>query len=59
MFVVLALTFLFLALGDLTQVTALGHAGGRLGLLCAGIAWHVSFAGVAEETWGRKILPLG
>ncbi|MER5809273.1 acetate uptake transporter [Streptomyces sp. NPDC002033] len=59
LFTVLALTFLFLALGDLTQVTALGHAGGWLGLLCAGIAWYVSFAGVAEETWGRKVLPLG
>ncbi|MGW7345431.1 acetate uptake transporter [Streptomyces sp. NPDC054854] len=59
LFTVLALTFLFLALGDLTRVTALGHVGGYLGLLCAGIAWYVSFAGVAEETWGRKVLPLG
>lgn len=59
LFTVLALTFLFLALGDLTQVTALGHAGGWLGLLCAGIAWYVSFAGVAEATWGRKVVPLG
>ncbi|MGW7063387.1 acetate uptake transporter [Streptomyces sp. NPDC054904] len=59
LFTVLALTFLFLALGDLTRVTTLGHVGGFLGLLCAGIAWYVSFAGVAEETWGRKVLPLG
>lgn len=59
LFTVLALTFLFLALGDLTQVTALGHVGGWLGLLCAGIAWYVSFAGVAEATWGRKVVPLG
>ncbi|MFG2619825.1 acetate uptake transporter [Streptomyces sp. NPDC048507] len=59
LFTVLALTFLFLALGDLTQVTGLGRTGGCLGLLCAGIAWYVSFAGVAEETWGRKVLPLG
>ncbi|GGZ85516.1 hypothetical protein GCM10010371_51760 [Streptomyces subrutilus] len=59
LFTVLALTFLFLALGDLAQVTALGRAGGFLGLLCAGIAWYVSFAVVAEETWGRRVLPLG
>ncbi|MEU9028355.1 acetate uptake transporter [Streptomyces sp. NPDC048383] len=59
LFTVLALTFLFLALGDLTRVAALGHLGGFLGLLCAGIAWYVSFAVVAEETWGRKVLPLG
>ncbi|WP_412078464.1 acetate uptake transporter [Streptomyces xanthophaeus] len=59
LFAVLALTFLFLALGDLSQVTALGHVGGWLGLLCAGIAWYISFAVVTEETWGRKVLPLG
>ncbi|MEU9254720.1 acetate uptake transporter [Streptomyces sp. NPDC048270] len=59
LFGVLALTFLFLALGDLSQVTALGHVGGYLGLLCAGIAWYISFAVVTEETWGRKVLPLG
>ncbi|MFD7031910.1 acetate uptake transporter [Streptomyces sp. NPDC059917] len=59
LFVSLALTFLFLALGDLTEVTALGHTGGFLGLLTAGIAWYISFAVVAEDTWGRKVLPLG
>lgn len=35
------------------------RGGGFLGLLCAGIAWYVSFAVVAEETWGRRVLPLG
>ncbi|MFI5985564.1 acetate uptake transporter [Streptomyces sp. NPDC051555] len=59
LFISLALTFLFLALGDLTEVTALGHTGGFLGLLTAGIAWYISFAVVAEDTWGRKVLPLG
>ncbi|MFG2752095.1 acetate uptake transporter [Streptomyces xanthophaeus] len=59
LFAVLALTFLFLALGDLSQVAALGHVGGWLGLLCAGVAWYISFAVVTEETWGRKVLPLG
>ncbi|MFG2995592.1 acetate uptake transporter [Streptomyces sp. NPDC048340] len=59
LFIVLALTFLFLALGDLAETTALTHTGGFLGLLCAGIAWYISFAVVAQETWGRKVLPLG
>ncbi|MER5729978.1 acetate uptake transporter [Streptomyces sp. NPDC002138] len=59
LFVSLALTFLFLALGDLTEVTALGRTGGFLGLLTAGIAWYVSLAVVAEDTWGRRVLPLG
>ncbi|MFF0746294.1 acetate uptake transporter [Streptomyces sp. NPDC004111] len=58
-FVTLTLTFLFLALGDLAQNTALGHVGGFLGLLCAGCAWYTSFATVTNETWGRKVLPLG
>ncbi|MFI5619978.1 acetate uptake transporter [Streptomyces sp. NPDC051567] len=59
LFGVLALTFLFLALGDFAQNTGLVHTGGFLGLLCAGIAWYISFAVVTEETWGRKVLPLG
>ncbi|MER7762865.1 acetate uptake transporter [Streptomyces sp. NPDC097619] len=59
LFCSLALTFLFLALGDLAQNTALTHLGGWLGLLTAGIAWYTSFAVVANETWGRKALPLG
>ncbi|WP_327357262.1 acetate uptake transporter [Streptomyces sp. NBC_01304] len=58
-FVSLTLTFLFLALGDLTQTTALGHIGGWLGLICAVAAWYTSFAVVTNETWGRKALPLG
>ncbi|MFF1410766.1 acetate uptake transporter [Streptomyces sp. NPDC058289] len=59
LFVSLALTFLFLALGDLAQSTALGHTGGFLGLFTAGVAWYISFAVVAKETWGREVAPLG
>ncbi|CAM5383214.1 Succinate-acetate/proton symporter SatP [Streptomyces avidinii] len=59
LFVSLALTFLFLALGDLAQNTALGHTGGFLGLFTAFVAWYISFAVVAKETWGRDVAPLG
>ncbi|WP_308379241.1 acetate uptake transporter [Streptomyces sp. ISL-43] len=59
LFVSLALTFLFLALGDLARSTALGHTGGFLGLFTAGVAWYISFAVVAKETWGREVAPLG
>lgn len=59
LFVSLALTFLFLALGDLAESSALGHTGGFLGLFTAAVAWYVSFAVVAKETWGRDVLPLG
>ncbi|GAA3490368.1 acetate uptake transporter [Streptomyces cremeus] len=58
-FVTLTLTFLFLALGDLAQNVTLGHVGGWLGLVCAVCAWYTSFATVTNETWGRKVLPLG
>lgn len=59
LFVSLALTFLFLALGDLAQSTALGHTGGFLGLFTALVAWYISFAVVAKETWRRDVVPLG
>ncbi|MFD3328964.1 hypothetical protein [Streptomyces sp. NPDC058701] len=41
------------------RAAAVGRLGGWLGLLCAGTAWYLSFAGVAEATWGRKVVPLG
>ncbi|WP_199547022.1 acetate uptake transporter [Streptomyces sp. N35] len=58
-FVTLSLTFLFLALGDLTESTGLAHTGGFLGLLCAAAAWYTSFGVLTNETWGRKVIPLG
>ncbi len=58
-FVSLTLTFLFLALGDLTESTALAHTGGFLGLICAAAAWYTSFGIVTNESWGRKVIPLG
>ncbi|SDJ93529.1 acetate uptake transporter [Streptomyces indicus] len=58
-FVTLSLTFLFLALGDLAESTALAHTGGFLGLICAAAAWYTSFGVLTNETWGRKVVPLG
>ncbi|NGO78985.1 hypothetical protein G6045_25490 [Streptomyces sp. YC504] len=58
-FVSLSLTFLFLALGDLAESTGLAHTGGFLGLLCAAAAWYTSFGVLTNETWGRKVIPLG
>lgn len=56
-FVVLALTFLFLTIGALNESTAMKHVGGWLGLVTAVLAWYGSFAGVTNSTWGRVLLP--
>ncbi|MEV0090263.1 acetate uptake transporter [Streptomyces sp. NPDC050738] len=58
-FAALTLTFLFLALGAFCESTALTRIGGWLGLLTAFLAWYASFAGVVNETRGRKIIPVG
>jgi len=57
-FVALTLTFLFLALGDLTTTSGLTKVGGWLGLLTAIFAWYASFAAVTNETWRRTVLPV-
>ncbi|WP_263253702.1 acetate uptake transporter [Saccharopolyspora rosea] len=58
-FVALTLTFLVLAAGDFTGTTGIGHAGGLIGLVTAVLAWYASFAGVANATWRRTLLPVG
>jgi succinate-acetate transporter protein len=57
-FVALTLTFLFLALGDLTTTSGLTKVGGWLGLLTAILAWYASFAAVTNATWRRTVLPV-
>ena len=57
-FVVLALTFLCLTVGELGTNKGWTHLGGWLGLLTAVIAWYASFAGVTNSTWKRVVLPV-
>jgi succinate-acetate transporter protein len=57
-FVLLALTFLLLALGDLLGSTTTGHAGGWFGLVTALAAWYASSAAVVNETFKRTVLPV-
>ena len=59
MFATLFLTFLLLAVGDLTGVDAIATVGGIVGLLSALIAWYASAAVVTNATWGRTVLPVG
>jgi uncharacterized protein len=56
-FLLLWITFFLLALGDLGMGT--GKLGGWIGLVCGLDAMYVSFAEVANGTFGRTVVPLG
>ena len=58
-FATLFLTFLLLAVGDLTGVDAIATVGGIVGLVSALCAWYASAAIVTNSTWGRTVLPVG
>ncbi len=57
-FFLLALTFIFLGIGNSGGHANIIHIGGYLGLLTAIAAWYASFAGVTNSTWGRTVLPV-
>jgi succinate-acetate transporter protein len=56
-FLLLALTFLFLCIGAYSASDGLTKVGGWLGLLTAVVAWYASFAGVFNSTARRAVLP--
>jgi len=56
-FVLLSLTFLFLTIGALNEMSSMSKLGGWLGLATAIAAWYASFAGVTNATWRRTVLP--
>lgn len=58
LFVALTLTFIFLAIGAFTGITAIHAFGGYLGLATAAIAWYGSAATVINATWKRPALPV-
>jgi succinate-acetate transporter protein len=57
-FVVLTVTFAFLAVGDLAGITVLSRIGGWLGIVTALLAWYGSFAVVLNATSKRAVLPV-
>ncbi|PXA70611.1 acetate uptake transporter [Cryobacterium arcticum] len=57
-FVALTITFLFLAIGAYTGITAIHQLGGWFGILTALLAWYGSFAVVFNSTAGRAVLPV-
>jgi succinate-acetate transporter protein len=56
-FVALTITFVMLAVGEFAHSSPIGKLGGWVGLITALLAWYASFAGVANATWKRRLLP--
>jgi succinate-acetate transporter protein len=57
-FLLLAITFFLLGIGEAAGNTGIGKLGGWFGLATAVVAWYASFAGVTNVTFGREIVPV-
>jgi succinate-acetate transporter protein len=57
-FVLLAITFIVLGIGNAGGSTGTIKLGGWLGLVTAVVAWYASFAVVTNATFGRVVLPV-
>ena len=57
-FVLLAVTYFLLGIGNANGSDSLVKAGGWVGLATAIAAWYASFAAVTNATFGRIVLPV-
>jgi succinate-acetate transporter protein len=57
-FVLLAVTFFLLGIGNAGAHPNIVKAGGWVGLATAVVAWYASFAAVTNATFGRTVLPV-
>jgi succinate-acetate transporter protein len=57
-FVLLAATFILLAIGKDGANESITHWGGYVGLATAAAAWYASFAAVINSTFARTVLPV-
>jgi succinate-acetate transporter protein len=57
-FILLAITFVLLAIGASGGHETVTHWGGYVGIATAAAAWYASFAGVTNSTFGRTVLPV-
>jgi uncharacterized protein len=57
-FILLAITFIVLGIGDAGAHPNITKLGGYLGLVTAIVAWYASFAVVTNATFGRVVLPV-
>ncbi len=57
-FLLLAVTFILLGIGDAGGKENITKLGGYVGLATAAAAWYASFAVVTNSTFGRTVLPV-
>jgi succinate-acetate transporter protein len=57
-FLLLAITFILLGIGNAGDSTGLVKLGGWFGIATALAAWYASFATVVNETFGRIMMPV-
>jgi succinate-acetate transporter protein len=57
-FVLLAITYFLLGIGESSESSGLVEIGGWAGILTAIAAWYASFAAVINSTFGRTVLPV-
>jgi uncharacterized protein len=57
-FLLLAVTFFLLGIGNAGETEGVVEAGGWFGLATAAAAWYASFAAVVNSTFGRAVLPV-
>ena len=57
-FLLLAITFFLLGIGNANESDGLIEVGGFAGILTAAAAWYASFAAVTNSTFGKTVLPV-
>jgi succinate-acetate transporter protein len=57
-FLLLAVTYWLLGIGNWTTTSGIVKAGGVVGLATAAAAWYASFAAVTNSTFDRTVLPV-
>ena len=57
-FILLAITFFLLGIGEASESKGLVEVGGWGGILTAAAAWYASFAAVINSTFRRTVLPV-
>jgi succinate-acetate transporter protein len=57
-FILLAVTFFLLGIGNAGAHPNIVKAGGWVGLATAVAAWYASFAAVTNSTFGRTVMPV-
>jgi succinate-acetate transporter protein len=57
-FLLLAVTYFLLGIGNSSGTEGLVEAGGWCGIATAAAAWYASFAAVTNSTFGRTVLPV-